>query len=107
MSKCQYQSRPYHGPTTCDTSMLRSSTSRSPKSSIDAELAGNEARFVNDFRITVRQANACFDQHVDERGDLKLVVFYKPDAPIRSGEEILISYGKHRFGDLEEFRTDV
>lgn len=78
---------------------------------IDAERAGNEARFVNDFRNTGKRANAYFDTYVDDAGDLKLAVFCLPSGPIKSGEEILISYGKsfwkHRFGDLESFRTDI
>ena len=42
---------------------------------LDAELMGNEARMINDFRNTGKRANALFDQYRDAAGDLKLGVF--------------------------------
>lgn len=79
---------------------------------VDANEAGNEARFANDFRNTGKAQNAKFDAYRDEKGDYKLAVFAGPTKAIAKGEEILISYGKRfwasRFGDdLESFRTDL
>mmetsp|Transcript_13397 Transcript_13397/g.24040 ORF Transcript_13397/g.24040 Transcript_13397/m.24040 type:complete len:229 (+) Transcript_13397:1615-2301(+) len=60
---------------------------------IDAENCGNEARFINDFRNTgVSRPNACFREYRDSKGILRIGIFAMQG--IRSGEEILVTYGK-------------
>lgn len=71
---------------------------------IDAEKAGNEARFVNDYRGVSRRPNAEFKECWDTRtGELVMGVFAllagkactkKSGGGIRKNEEILVSYGK-------------
>lgn len=71
---------------------------------VDAEKAGNEARFVNDYRGASARPNAefreCWDRRTGEKG---MGVFALPagkanvkkgGSGIRKGEEILVSYGK-------------
>lgn len=60
---------------------------------LDAELMGNEARMINDFRNTGKRANALFDQYRDAAGDLKLGVFAGPHG-VNKADEVLVSYGK-------------
>jgi hypothetical protein len=59
--------------------------------SIDAELAGNEGRFVNDFRGTGKKPNVKFElyryQHKVHMG-----IFSKTN--ISKGQELLVTYGK-------------
>ncbi|RWA10152.1 hypothetical protein EKO27_g4950 [Xylaria grammica] len=72
---------------------------------VDAEKAGNEARFVNDYRGVRERPNAEFRQCWDARsGQQCMAVFVLPagkNAPtkasaggIAKGAEILVSYGK-------------
>ncbi|KAL1527302.1 hypothetical protein AB1Y20_015974 [Prymnesium parvum] len=77
---------------------------------LDANKAGNEARFINDYRNTGRRANVEFRLRRDSCGELRQGVFVCDKAGIRAGEELLISYGKSfwksRVGsDLDEFIT--
>ncbi len=75
---------------------------------VDAEKAGNEARFVNDYRGTSGRPNAEFKECWDmRRGEKIMGVFALPAGKtnvgkkkkksgggIRKGDEILVSYGK-------------
>ncbi|KAI3330209.1 hypothetical protein F4824DRAFT_350808 [Ustulina deusta] len=72
---------------------------------VDAQKAGNEARFVNDYRGIRQRPNAEFKQCWDVRcGQQCMAVFVLPSgkmAPARAGAggiakgtEILVSYGK-------------
>lgn len=71
---------------------------------VDAERAGNEARFVNDFRGVAARPNCEFRECWDlRRGEKCMAVFVLPAgknagkkaaAGVAKGEEILVSYGK-------------
>ncbi|KAI9224023.1 hypothetical protein BC828DRAFT_344338, partial [Blastocladiella britannica] len=77
---------------------------------VDAEAAGNEARFINDYRGIPSRANGAggangrmtlgpnaeFRERVDAHGVLRMGVYVlaKPAIGIRKGEEICVSYGK-------------
>ncbi|KAL7621905.1 hypothetical protein AAE478_007405 [Parahypoxylon ruwenzoriense] len=71
---------------------------------VDAEKAGNEARFVNDFRGVGERPNSEFRECWDpRRGERCMAVFVLPagksgakkaSAGVGKGEEILVSYGK-------------
>ncbi|KAI1827382.1 hypothetical protein F4861DRAFT_407107 [Xylaria intraflava] len=72
---------------------------------VDAERAGNEARFVNDYRGVGERPNAEFRQCWDARsGEQCMAVFVLPAGKntsgkagaggIAKGTEILVSYGK-------------
>lgn len=65
---------------------------------VDAALAGNEARFVNDYRGVAERANAEFATVWCEAwGQVCVGVWVmsgKDSKGIRKGEEILVSYGK-------------
>ncbi|KAI1088137.1 hypothetical protein F5B19DRAFT_27403 [Rostrohypoxylon terebratum] len=71
---------------------------------IDADKAGNEARFVNDYRGIAARPNSEFRECWDlRRGEKCMAVFVLPAgknagkkaaAGIGKGEEILVSYGK-------------
>jgi hypothetical protein len=78
---------------------------------VDAEKAGNEARFVNDYRGVKERPNAEFREVWDpRRGERCMAVFVLPagkdarkgDVGIRKGEEILVSYGKGFWGKRKE-----
>jgi len=60
---------------------------------IDATAAGNEARFVNDYRGIANKPNAAFVDEKDEGGALKMII-RSGAQEIKKGEEILVSYGK-------------
>ncbi|KAI2617793.1 hypothetical protein GGR54DRAFT_640879 [Hypoxylon sp. NC1633] len=71
---------------------------------VDAENAGNEARFVNDYRGVKERPNSEFRECWDlRRGERCMAVFVLPAGKnagkkagggIAKGEEILVSYGK-------------
>ncbi|KAI1374474.1 hypothetical protein F4677DRAFT_426235 [Hypoxylon crocopeplum] len=71
---------------------------------VDADKAGNEARFVNDYRGVKERANSEFRECWDSRrGEKCMAVFVLPAGKntgkkagvgIGKGEEILVSYGK-------------
>ncbi|KAI1166764.1 hypothetical protein F5B18DRAFT_30882 [Nemania serpens] len=80
---------------------------------VDAEKAGNEARFTNDYRGVRDRPNAEFRQCWDMRsGEQCMAVFVLPkgnNAPakagavgIAKGAEILVSYGKGFWSRREE-----
>jgi len=87
----------------------------------DANVYGNEARFVNDFRNTGKHANVEFNVRRDERGELRQGVYVKLQKDMRGkttnnetafdgvwqDEELLVSYGKSywrsRVGNLTDF----
>ncbi|KAI0728581.1 hypothetical protein C8Q72DRAFT_833363 [Fomitopsis betulina] len=60
---------------------------------IDAQLMGNEARFVNDYRGIKSKPNAMFEERRTEAGELRMSVWSSSDI-IKKGDEILVSYGK-------------
>lgn len=64
---------------------------------IDAQFAGNEARFINDYRGTgVSRPNAVFKDSrgdPDGKGELTIGVWTAKDG-IDKGDEILVSYGR-------------
>jgi len=57
---------------------------------MDAKYAGNESRFINDFRNTGKQANVRF---VRKREDDGWVVEVVSTTHIAEGEELLTDYG--------------
>jgi hypothetical protein len=57
------------------------------------QVAGNEARFVNDFRGVADRPNCVFNTFVDQWGRLQMGVFVG-NRPVGKGEELLVSYGK-------------
>ncbi|KAG5457387.1 MAG: hypothetical protein BJ554DRAFT_2615 [Olpidium bornovanus] len=63
---------------------------------IDAAEGGNEARFINDFRGISDAPNCHFLNYLSVRGtdppSLRIGVF--TTRPVRSGEELTVSYGK-------------
>ena len=71
---------------------------------LDAARAGNEARFINDFRgVPVAAGAGCrgganvrFAPRVDERGQTQMGVYVLPGstAGVAKGAELLLSYGK-------------
>ncbi|OTB02193.1 hypothetical protein M426DRAFT_62690 [Hypoxylon sp. CI-4A] len=76
---------------------------------VDAEKAGNEARFVNDYRGVASRPNSEFRECWDpRRGERCMAVFVLPagknagkkggSGGIAKGEEILVSYGKGFWG---------
>jgi hypothetical protein len=80
---------------------------------IDAARAGNEARFVNDYRGVKARPNAEFRECWDaRRGERGMGVWVLPRGKsgkgigVKKGDEILISYGRGfwgaRKGDEEE-----
>jgi len=74
---------------------------------VDAARAGNEARFVNDYRGVRERPNAEFREIWCERfGERCMAVFVLPEGKksrgkggIAKGEEILVSYGKGFWGN--------
>ena len=68
---------------------------------VDAARAGNEARFVNDFRGVRDKANAEFGVAWCERWGELCVGFWviKGGKGIKKGEEICVSYGKGFWGE--------
>lgn len=85
----------YRGTVTCppQTSQSSNYTLHFHKEwTIDAELFGNEARFINDYRGIAERPLVEFDLYRDRKGIIKIGVFSK--CPIRKGQEILINYGK-------------
>ncbi|EHK99733.1 hypothetical protein M7I_4413 [Glarea lozoyensis 74030] len=72
---------------------------------VDADKAGTEARFINDYRGVAERPNAEFKEIWDERrGERGMGVFVLPEGRkgknkgIRKGEEILVSYGRGFWG---------
>ncbi|KAJ3177092.1 hypothetical protein HDU85_006018 [Gaertneriomyces sp. JEL0708] len=61
--------------------------------SVDAATAGNEARFVNDFRGVAKQPNVAFEVYRDTRGEVKMGI-WTLGSKVAKGEELLVSYGK-------------
>ncbi|KIW05655.1 uncharacterized protein PV09_03521 [Verruconis gallopava] len=86
---------------------------------IDAAKAGNEARFINDYRgISAKGPNAEFREVWVDRGkdvyERRMAVFVLPAGKsgkrasgIRKGEEILVSYGKGFWKERQAGKTDV
>ncbi len=83
----------------------------------DADVLGNEARFLNDFRNTGRYPNVEFNFRRDKHGEFRQGVYVKQVKEakekgfdgIKKDEELLVSYGKSYWrsrvdgGDLTEF----
>ncbi|KDO24294.1 hypothetical protein SPRG_09931 [Saprolegnia parasitica CBS 223.65] len=65
---------------------------------IDATDAGNEARFINDYRNIGPRPNVAFDTYKEARSDGDVsrihVGVYSLNKPIAEGEEILGNYGR-------------
>ncbi len=60
---------------------------------IDAQHAGNEARFINDYRGVKGKPNAAFQERRTESGELRMSVWSGAEA-LKKGDELLVSYGK-------------
>ncbi|KAH9890973.1 SET domain protein [Cubamyces lactineus] len=60
---------------------------------VDAHSAGNEARFVNDYRGVKSRPNAIFQERRTDRGELRMSVWSGSET-IKKGDELLVSYGK-------------
>ena len=68
---------------------------------LDAESAGNEARFINDFRGcpphqpgVPSRANVRFQARTDARGVRHMGVYVLNGVTVARGQELLLSYGK-------------
>ncbi|CAK4250006.1 unnamed protein product [Aphanomyces euteiches] len=61
--------------------------------SIDATYAGNEARFINDYRNIATRPNVAFDTYRDADGMIQVGV-WSLNVSIAPGEEILGNYGR-------------
>ncbi|EGO24943.1 hypothetical protein SERLADRAFT_468952 [Serpula lacrymans var. lacrymans S7.9] len=60
---------------------------------VDASKVGNEARFINDYRGVKSKPNVVFVDRRTSSGELRMSI-WSSAAPIKKGEEILVSYGK-------------
>ncbi|EKM83459.1 hypothetical protein AGABI1DRAFT_66081 [Agaricus bisporus var. burnettii JB137-S8] len=60
---------------------------------IDARGAGNEARFINDYRGISKKPNAVFQDNRVGSGELRMSICSCKEG-IRKGDEIVVSYGK-------------
>jgi SET domain-containing protein len=98
---------------TDETSDYDLSLDRELKLGIDASKAGNEARFINDYRgISTKGPNADFrDTWVETNGrhERRMSVFVLPAGKsgkraggIKKGEEILVSYGKGFWNERQQ-----
>jgi hypothetical protein len=72
---------------------------------VDADKAGTEARFINDYRAVAERPNAEFKEIWDgRRKERGMGVFVLPEGKkgkgkgVKRGEEILVSYGKGFWG---------
>ena len=74
-----------------DLSLYRSSGHASV--GVDAQSAGNEARFINDYRGVKPKPNALFQERRTDSGELRMSVWSTTEA-IKKGDELLVSYGK-------------
>ncbi|KAI8930002.1 hypothetical protein BC831DRAFT_440910 [Entophlyctis helioformis] len=62
--------------------------------SLDAADAGNEARFINDFRGVARRPNVAFDAYRDASdGRVRMGVFVMGNS-VAAGDELLVTYGR-------------
>ncbi|KAJ3175929.1 hypothetical protein HDU87_005593 [Geranomyces variabilis] len=62
--------------------------------SLDAEFAGGEGRFCNDFRGVCAKANVEFDPYRDSKtGQVKMGIWVLA-KDIKKGDELCVSYGK-------------
>ncbi|KAI9099863.1 hypothetical protein DFS34DRAFT_616325 [Phlyctochytrium arcticum] len=84
-----------HGPSTASTtSDYIICLDRYTDLSIDAEKAGNEARFINDFRGTGKKHNVEFEPYrCPKSGQIRMGVWVL-NRKIMKGEELLVTYGK-------------
>jgi hypothetical protein len=87
------------------TSNYDLSLDRERRIGVDADGAGTEARFINDYRGVVDRPNAEFKEIWDERRKERgMGVFVLPEGKkgkgkgIKRGEEILVSYGRGFWG---------
>ncbi|KAJ3254348.1 hypothetical protein HK103_007230 [Boothiomyces macroporosus] len=60
--------------------------------SVDAEFAGNEGRFVNDFRGIGEKPNVKFELYKNKKGQVNMGIW--SIAKIPKGTELLVTYGK-------------
>ncbi|KAJ3274249.1 hypothetical protein HDV01_003322 [Terramyces sp. JEL0728] len=60
--------------------------------SVDAEFAGNEGRYVNDFRGISDKPNVKFQLHKNKRGRVNMGIW--SIAKIPKGKELTVTYGK-------------
>jgi hypothetical protein len=73
---------------------------------VDAERAGNEARFINDPHDTQFQANCAFIRYYDERtGELRIGV--QTIADVASGGELLATYGDRYWQNIGDVLKDA
>ncbi|KAI0168991.1 hypothetical protein GGR52DRAFT_553127 [Hypoxylon sp. FL1284] len=90
---------------------------RDAELAVDAEKAGNEARFVNDFRGVAERPNCEFRECWDlRRGERCMAVFVLPARKnaskkavggVGKGEELLVSYGKGFWGTRRHESEDA
>ena len=64
-----------------------------PGVGVDARSAGNEARFINDYRGVKPKPNALFQERRTEAGELRMSIWSGSEV-IKKGDELLVSYGK-------------
>ncbi|TBU34967.1 hypothetical protein BD309DRAFT_60005 [Dichomitus squalens] len=76
-----------------DLSLFRTGTPDHVSVGVDAQHAGNEARFINDYRGVKAKPNALFQERRTEGGELRMSVWSGSEA-IKKGDELLVSYGK-------------
>ncbi|KAI8995390.1 SET domain protein [Trametes punicea] len=60
---------------------------------VDAQYAGNEARFINDYRGVKGKPNVIFQERRTRSGELRMSVWSGSEV-IKKGDELLLSYGK-------------
>ncbi|KAL2913474.1 hypothetical protein HK105_206934 [Polyrhizophydium stewartii] len=62
--------------------------------SVDAAAAGNEARFINDFRGVAGRPNVALDTYRDAADGRVRVGVFTLNAAVAAGEELLVTYGR-------------
>lgn len=73
-----------------------------PRLELDAELVGNEGRFINDYRNICAEPNVQFRTSTDASVAVWVDIFAM--SPIQAGDEILVDYGTD-FRDLHRRRS--
>ena len=75
----------------CYVVALQSDLPHSESLSLDAETAGNELRFVNDYRGIGASANVCFQPATIQSLPSQMLVVTRP---VKTGEPFLADYGE-------------
>ena len=73
---------------------------------VDAQSAGNEARFINDYRGVKPKPNALFQERRTSTGELRMSVWSGTEV-IKKGDELLVSYGKSWWRERQKEQTEL